>query len=66
MFHCLRFLCLVFLTGFSSFLTPLQIFVADNQGDDDQTRIDKLELFGNALDGTDVSQLKKGEDDHEH
>ena len=46
----------------------LSIFVADNQGGEgeDVTRIDELEVLGVAREGTDMSQLSKGEDDHNH
>ncbi|POY72563.1 thioredoxin [Rhodotorula taiwanensis] len=43
----------------------LSIFVADNQsgGDEDVTRIDSLELVGLAVEGTNMSDLKKLEDE---
>ncbi|KAK4702665.1 thioredoxin 1, partial [Phenoliferia sp. Uapishka_3] len=47
-------------------VSVLSIFVVDNQGGEDVTRIDKLELLGLAIESTDMSQLAKGEDDHEH
>ncbi|SCV67450.1 BQ2448_5061 [Microbotryum intermedium] len=46
-------------------VTLLSIFVAGNQGDEDVTRLDGLELIGASIDGTDMSALQKG-DDHEH
>ncbi|KAM0755035.1 DUF1000-domain-containing protein [Meredithblackwellia eburnea MCA 4105] len=47
-------------------VSALSIFVSDNQGGEDVTRIDKLELLGVTVDGTDMSQLSKGEHDHDH
>lgn len=41
----------------------LAIFVVDNQGGEDVTRIDKLELVGLAVEGTNMSDLKKLDDD---
>ncbi|ORY74282.1 thioredoxin-like protein 1-like protein [Leucosporidium creatinivorum] len=47
-------------------VTALSIFVASNQGDEDTTVLSKLELLGQENAGTDMSALKKGEDDHDH
>lgn len=44
----------------------VQIFIAGNQGGEDVTRLDKLEIWGQSIDGTDMSALSKGEHDHEH
>lgn len=46
----------------------LSVFVVDNMGGEgeDVTRIDGLDILGVAREGTDMSQLSKGEDDHEH
>lgn len=41
----------------------LAIFVVDNQGGEDVTRIDKLELVGLAVEGTNMSDLKKLDDE---
>ncbi|GAA5887258.1 hypothetical protein JCM6882_002465 [Rhodosporidiobolus microsporus] len=41
----------------------LSIFVVDNQGSEDVTRIDKLELIGLTNDGMKMEDLRKGEDD---
>ncbi|KAI5474176.1 thioredoxin family protein [Pseudohyphozyma bogoriensis] len=46
-------------------VTCLSVFVSANQGDEDVSRIDKLEIIGTLVDGTDMSQLSKG-DDHDH
>ncbi|KAM0788507.1 hypothetical protein ACM66B_001638 [Microbotryomycetes sp. NB124-2] len=44
-------------------VNTLSIFVADNQGEEDTTRIDSLDLIGLANQGTDMSALRKQEDD---
>lgn len=44
-------------------VTALSVFVASNQGDEETTRIDKLELLGQENAGTDLSQLRKGEEE---
>lgn len=41
----------------------LQVFVVDNQGGEDVTRIDKLELIGLDIAGTKMSDLQKQEDE---
>lgn len=41
----------------------LSIFVVDNQGGEDVTRIDKLELIGVSVDGTNMADLKKMEEE---
>ncbi|KDE07093.1 hypothetical protein MVLG_02663 [Microbotryum lychnidis-dioicae p1A1 Lamole] len=46
-------------------VTLLSVFVASNQGDEEVTRLDGLELIGASIDGTDMSALSKG-DDHDH
>ncbi|KAL8286499.1 hypothetical protein RQP46_004516 [Phenoliferia psychrophenolica] len=47
-------------------VSVLSIFVQDNQEGEDVSRIDKLELLGLMVEGTDMSQLAKGEHDHDH
>ncbi|GAA5890606.1 hypothetical protein JCM5296_004312 [Sporobolomyces johnsonii] len=45
-------------------VSHLTIFVASNQGDEDSTRIDKLELIGVPIEGTaDLAGLKKMDDE---
>ncbi|GAA5835141.1 hypothetical protein JCM9279_007209 [Rhodotorula babjevae] len=44
-------------------VTHLSIFVVDNQGDEDVSRIDKLELIGLEVAGTKMSDLQKGEEE---
>ncbi|KAK4058505.1 hypothetical protein OIO90_000667 [Microbotryomycetes sp. JL221] len=44
-------------------VNTLSIFVADNQGEEETTRIDRLDLLGAHIQGTDMSALKKQEDD---
>ncbi|SCZ93851.1 BZ3500_MvSof-1268-A1-R1_Chr6-3g08925 [Microbotryum saponariae] len=46
-------------------VTLLSVFVASNQGGEEVTRLDGLELIGASIDGTDMSALSKG-DDHDH
>ncbi|BGP01175.1 hypothetical protein NBRC10513v2_002127 [Rhodotorula toruloides] len=41
----------------------LSIFVVDNQGGEDVTRIDKLELIGVSVEGTNMADLKKMEEE---
>ncbi|KAF9895526.1 Thioredoxin-like protein 1, partial [Lobosporangium transversale] len=38
------------------------LFVEDNLGDEDTTKIQQLTFIGNSLEGTDMSALKKVED----
>lgn len=46
-------------------VTHLTLFFEDNQGDEETTRIQKIQLLGMPQDTTDVSKIKKiGEDDH--
>ncbi|KAK4053469.1 hypothetical protein OIV83_001636 [Microbotryomycetes sp. JL201] len=44
-------------------VNTLSIFVADNQQEEDTTRIDSIDLIGLANQGTDMSALRKQEDD---
>jgi len=45
-------------------LSGLQIFVASNQGEEDVTRIDKLDLIGVPIEGTaDLSGLGKNDEE---
>lgn len=41
----------------------LSIFVVDNQGGEDVTRVDKLELIGVSVEGTNMADLKKMEEE---
>lgn len=47
-------------------VSTLSVFVKDNQGAGDVSRVDGLEVLGVGREGTDMSQLQKGEDDHDH
>lgn len=45
-------------------LTSLSIFVANNQGDEDNTRIQKIAIFGQSGETMNVADIKKaGEED---
>ena len=43
-------------------LTHLTIFVEDNQGDEEVTRVQRVQLLGVAQDTFDVAKIKKVED----
>lgn len=45
-------------------VTHVTIFIEDNQGDEETTRIQRIQLLGMAQDTTDMMKFKKvGEDD---
>lgn len=57
-------LCLPRFVKFQA-VSHLTIFIADNQGDEETTRVQRIQLLGMPQDTTDVSKIKKaGEDDH--
>lgn len=43
-----------------------QIFIMSNQGDEDVTRVDSIEVFGEAMDATSNGPLQKVDDGHGH
>ncbi len=43
-------------------LTHLTIFIEDNQGDEDVTRVQRIQLLGVAQDTFDVAKIKKVEE----
>lgn len=45
--------------------SSISIFVKDNQGGDDLTRIDKIELIGMSVDFTDVSKIDREPHSHD-
>ena len=43
-------------------VTHLAIFIEDNQGDDEETRVEAIRLFGSGGQSMNVADIKKAED----